>query len=75
MFQSKKKKSSRDVLHADKLRLRTDASRDKLCSRALNTQLPRVTAERAIHLSPSNEKTGFWSEPMKFLVDMPNQAH
>ena len=32
-----------------KFRLRTDASRDTRCSRALNAQLPRVTAERAIH--------------------------
>ena len=37
MFQSKKPNSSRDVLHARKFRLRTDAR-----SRALNTQLPRV---------------------------------
>ena len=43
MFQSKKPNSSR------KFRLRTDASRDTRCSRALNTQLPRVIAERAIH--------------------------
>ena len=43
MFQSKKPNSSR------KVRLRTDASRDTRRSRALNTQLPRVIAERAIH--------------------------
>ena len=49
MFQSKKPNSSRGVRHARKFRLRTDASRDTLCSRALNTQLPRVIAERAIH--------------------------
>ena len=47
MFQSKKPNSSRGVRHARKLR--TDASRDTRCSRALNTQLPRVIAERAIH--------------------------
>ena len=29
--------------------VRTDTSRDTRCSRALNTQLPRVIAERAIH--------------------------
>ena len=46
MFQSKKPNSSRGVRHARKFRLRTDASRDM---RALNTQLPRVIAERAIH--------------------------
>ena len=49
MFQSKKPNSSRGVRHARKFRLRTDASRDTRCSRALNTQLPRVIAERAIH--------------------------
>ena len=43
MFQSKKPNSSRGVRHARKFRLRTDASR------ALNTQLPRVIAKRAIH--------------------------
>ena len=32
-----------------KFRLRTDVSRDTRCSRALNTQLPLVIAERAIH--------------------------
>ena len=50
MFQSKKPNSSRGVRHAHKFRLRTDASRDDTrCSCALNTQLPRVIAERAIH--------------------------
>ena len=39
MFQSKKPNS---------FRLRTDASRDTRCSRPLNTQLPRLIAERAI---------------------------
>ena len=34
---------------ARKFRLRRDASRNTGCSRALNTQLPRVIAERAIH--------------------------
>ena len=46
MFQSKKPNSSRGVRHERKFRLRTDASRN---SRALNTQLPRVIAECAIH--------------------------
>ena len=45
MFQSKKPNSSRDVRHARKFRLRTDASRDTRCSRELNTQLPRVITE------------------------------
>ena len=49
MFQSKKPNSSRGVRHARKLYLRTDASRDTRCSRALNTQLPLVKVERAIH--------------------------
>ena len=49
MFQSKKPNSSRGVRPARKFRLRTDTSRDTRCSRALNAQLPRVIAERAIH--------------------------
>ena len=49
MFQSKKPNSSRGVCHAGKFRLRTDASRDTRCSRALYTQIPRVIAERAIY--------------------------
>ena len=49
MFQSKKPNSSRGVRHARKFRLRTDASRDTRCSRALNTQLPCVNPGRAIH--------------------------
>ena len=49
MFQSKKPNTSRGVPHTRKFRLRTDASRDTWCSRALNTQLPRVIVERAIH--------------------------
>ena len=49
MFQSKKPKSLRGVRHARKFRLRTDSSRDTQCSHALNTQLPRVIAKRAIH--------------------------
>ena len=49
MFQSKKSNSSRGVHHVHKFRLRTDASRNTRCSHTLNTQLPRVIAERAIH--------------------------
>ena len=41
--------SSRGVRHARKFRLHTDASRNTQCSCALNTQLPRVITERAIH--------------------------
>ena len=32
-----------------KFRLRTDALRDTRCSRAVNTQLPRIIVEHAIH--------------------------
>ena len=63
MFQSKKPNSSRGVRHARKFRLRTDASRDTRCSRALNTQLPRVIAERAIHhvtQEKSNLQAQYW---------------
>ena len=49
MFQSKKPNLLRGIRHARKFHLRMDASRDVRCSRALNTQLPRVNAERAIH--------------------------
>ena len=49
IFQSKKPNSSRGVRHARKFHLRTDASRNTRCSRALNTQVPRVKGERAIH--------------------------
>ena len=49
MFQSKKPNSSRGVRHARKIHLRTDASRNTRCSRALNTQVLRVKVERAIH--------------------------
>ena len=49
MFQSKKPNSSRGVRHARKFHLRTDASRNTWCSRALNTQVPHVKVERAIH--------------------------
>ena len=44
MFESKQPKQSRGVR-----RLRTDASLDTQCSRALNTQLTHVIAERATH--------------------------
>ena len=59
MFQSKKPKSSRDVRHAHKFRLCTDASRNTQCSRALITQLPSVNAERAIHHSLVMDGRGF----------------
>ena len=49
MFQSKTPKSSRDVRHARKIRLRSDSSRDMRCTRAFNTQLLRVITELAIH--------------------------
>ena len=49
MFQSKKPDSLGSVRHTRKFHLRTDVSRDTLCSHALNMHLPRVFAERAIH--------------------------
>ena len=49
MFQSKKPNTSRGVCHAHKFHLRTDASRNTWFSHVLNTQLPHVIAERAIH--------------------------
>ena len=59
MFQSKKPKSSCDVRHACKFCLRTDASRYTQCARALNTQLPRVNAKRAIHNGLLMDGRGF----------------
>ena len=48
MFQSKKPNSSRGVRHTRKFCLHINVSRDTRCSHVLNTQLPRVIAERAI---------------------------
>ena len=47
MFQSKTQKSSRDVRHAGNSVC--VQSHDMWCTRAFNTQLPRVIAELAIH--------------------------
>ena len=60
MFQSKKPKSFRGVRHTCKFRLRTDASRDTRCSRALNTQLSCAIAERAICYGPVMDGWSFW---------------
>ena len=60
MFQSKKTKSFCGVCHARKFRLRTDAPRDMRCSRASNTQLPRIIAKRAIHYDPIMDGRSFW---------------
>ena len=59
MFESKKPKSSRGVRHASKFRLRTNASRKTQCSRALNTQLPRVIAERDNHYGLVMDRRSF----------------
>ena len=75
MFQSKKPNSARGVRHARKFGLRTDASRETRCSHALNTQLPRVIAERAIHHVIVMDGRSFWSEPMKLLVEKLNHSH
>ena len=42
-------KITHGVHHVRKSNLRTEASRDTRCSHALNMQLPRVIADRAIH--------------------------
>ena len=60
---------SRGIRHARKFRLRTDASRDMRCSRALNTQLPRVIAERVFYHVIVMDGPSCWSEPMKLLAD------
>ena len=77
MFHSKKPKSSCGVDHVCKFHLRTDVScdHDTQCSRVLNTQLPHVIAEQAIHISSSNGWAEFWSEQIRFLFDMVNQVH
>ena len=52
MFQSKKPKLLRGVHHTrNEIRLRTDVSRNMRGLHTLNTQLPSVIAERAIHHS------------------------
>ena len=53
--------------------LRTDASRDTRCSRALNTQRPRVNAKRAS--ITTYEWAELWPERMKVLVHVLNHAH
>ena len=75
MFQSKKPNSSCGIRHARKFRLRTDASRDTWCSRALNTHLPRVIAERAIHHVIVMDGWSFGQSQWSFLVDKLNHAH
>ena len=68
MFQSKKPKSSRGVRHARKFCLRIDASHDTQCSRTLNTQQPRVIAERAIHHGPVMDGRSFGQNQLNFLL-------
>ena len=68
MFQSKKPNSSRDVRHARKFRLHLDASRDTRCSRVLNTQLPCVIAERAIHHIRVMDGRSFGQSQWNFLL-------
>ena len=60
MFQSKIPKSVCGVCHVRKFCLRTDLSHDTWCSPALNTQLPCVIAERAIHHGPVMDGRSFW---------------
>ena len=59
MFQSERSKSSCGVRHARKFCLCTDASHNTQCSRELDTQLPRVIAERAIHHGPVMDGRSF----------------
>ena len=68
MFQSKKPNPSRGVHHARKFRLRTDASRDTRCSRALNMQLPRVIAQRTIHHVIVMDGRSFGQSKWNFLL-------
>ena len=68
MSQSKKPNSSRGVRHARKFRLRTDASGDTRCSRALNTQIPRVITERAIHHVIVMDGRSFGQSQWNFLL-------
>ena len=68
MFQSMKPNSSRGVPHARKFRLRPDALRDTRCSLALNTQLPGVIAERAIHHVIVIDGWSFGQSQWKFLL-------
>ena len=68
MFQSKKPNLSRGVRHARKFRLRADVSRDTRCSRVLNTHLPRVIAERAIHHVIVMDGRGFGQSQWNFLL-------
>ena len=51
-----------------KFRLRTDALRDTQSSRALNTQPPRVIAERAIHHVVVMDEQSFGQDQWKFLL-------
>ena len=68
MFQSKKPKLSRGVRHKRKSRSRTDALHDTQCSRALNTQLPCIIAERAIHHSLVMDGRSFGQSQWNFLL-------
>ena len=72
MFQSRTPKSSPGVHHTRKFCLCIDASRDTRCSHVLNTQVPKVIAERVIHILSNNGWMDFLPEPMNFLVNMPN---
>ena len=75
MFQSKKPNSSRGVRHVRKFRLRTDVSRDMLCSRALKYATTPRNCWTRYPPRYSNGWAEFWSEPMKPLANKPNHAH
>ena len=80
MFQSKKPKSSRGIRHSHKFRLRTDVSCDTQCPCVLNTQLPRVIADRTIHhglvidggvLAKTNEISCWQAKPCPLTKNFP----
>ena len=58
----------RCVPHAGKCCLLQTHQAMYRCVKCATTELPRVIAERPIHLSSSNGWAEFWPVPMKFLV-------
>ena len=75
MFRSKKPKLLCGDHHTRRFCLCTDASCYMRSAHVLNKHLPHVISEWAIRLLCNNGWEEFWSEPMKFLVDMISHAH
>ena len=67
--------SSRGGRHMCKFCLRTDASHDTRCSRTLNTQLPSVIAEHAIHHSLVMDGQSFGQSQLNFLLTSKNHTY